>query len=76
MSARVRRDALFVSGLKETAEVRRSLGACTEAGRSLRLFIRSVLGSRNQKLMRYGIQPRRKSSLFLARFPAGCELPS
>jgi hypothetical protein len=76
VSARVRRDALMASAQEETLQVNRSLAACTEAARSLRLYLKSVLGSHNPKLARYGIQPLRKRGRFLARPPVNCELPS
>jgi hypothetical protein len=76
VSARVRREALLAAALDLTVHVRRSLVASAEAARSLRLFIKSVLGSRNQKLTRYGIQPLRKRSRFVIRSPIGYELPS
>jgi hypothetical protein len=76
VSARVRRDALVASAQVETVQVNQALAACTEAARSLRHYLKSVLGSRNPKLTRYGIQPLRKRGRFLTRPPAGCELPS
>jgi hypothetical protein len=62
VSARFRRDALRASTRESTAQVVASLAACTEAARSLRHFLKGVLGSRNKKLTRYGIQPLCKRS--------------
>lgn len=76
VSARVRRDALLASAQEATAQVNQTLAVCTEAARALRFYLKSVLGSRNPKLTRYGIQPLRKRGRPLTRPPASCELPS
>lgn len=76
VSARVRREALLASAQEATAQVNQELAACAEAARALRFYLKSVLGSRNPKLTRYGIQPLRKRGRSLTRPPASCELPS
>lgn len=62
VNARVRRDALLASSREATAQVTEAFAGCADAARALRHFLKSVLGSRNQKLLRYGIQPLRKRS--------------
>ena len=75
VSAKARRDGLLASTHAATMEANKALAACGETAISLRHFIRSVLGSRTAKLIRYGIKPRRRGG-YVRKAPAGCTLPS
>lgn len=57
---RKHRDELHAASQEETRALHRALEECREAGISLRSYIKSVLGSRAEALVRYGVTPRRK----------------
>jgi hypothetical protein len=73
--ARKQRDELYAASQEATRSMYQALEECREAGISLRHYIKSVLGSRAEKLSRYGIKPR-KSRRASRRLPGRCELPS
>lgn len=60
VSIRARRDALRASTQKATREVNTAFAACREAASALRNYVKSVLGYRNEQLVRFGIRPIRK----------------
>ncbi|HKH48266.1 MAG TPA: hypothetical protein VKM72_26705 [Thermoanaerobaculia bacterium] len=60
LSCRIRRDGLVAASQEATRQLNEALGAGQEAASALRSYIKSVLGYRNEKLVRYGIKPVRK----------------
>lgn len=69
------KDNLRTSGADADARLKELLGVGEDAAVALRNFIRGVLGMRNEKLLRYGIQPRgryRGPKRTLEPAPPGC----
>lgn len=54
------RDGLRASTMDATASLNAALAEGRDAAGCLRSFIKSMLGPRSEKLVRYGIKPRRK----------------
>lgn len=74
--SRSRRNSRVASALQATRQLNADLKACQEAASSLRHFIVSVLGRRNEKLLRYGIHPLRRRGRTTRQIPVGGEIPS
>lgn len=74
--SRSRRNTRVASARQATRQLNADLKACQEAASSLRHFIVSVLGRRNEKLLRYGVQPLRRRGGSARRIPVGGEFPS
>jgi hypothetical protein len=70
---RKQREGLHAASQEATRSMYRAFEECCEAGISLRHYIKSVLGSRAEKLSRYGIKPRKRRS---RRPPVEDGLPS
>lgn len=56
---RSQRDSLLAAARETTQQLNQALAAGADAAICLRAFIKSVLGHRTEKLLRYGIKPRR-----------------
>jgi hypothetical protein len=59
---KARREALVISAQEATYHMHAAFQTYREAATSLRNFIKSVLGHRNEKLLRYGVRPIRRRS--------------
>lgn len=59
LANRAVQEAMKASAKDSTRRLRESLGVGYYAAISLRHFIKSVLGTRSEKLVRYGVKPRR-----------------
>jgi hypothetical protein len=74
--AQKRKAALLANARKATKQVNTSFRACHHASIALRNFIKSVLGFKSERLIRYGIRPVRHRRSQLAKAPVGGSLPS
>lgn len=67
MKSRGQRNSLVASAQEATRQMNEDFKVYREAVTAMRNYIKSVLGHRNEKLLRYGIRPIRKGSRFVRR---------
>jgi hypothetical protein len=60
---RVVRDGLLRAARSSTQELNETCATGRDAAIALRSFVKSVLGYRNEKLVRYGVKPQRKRAV-------------